>query len=654
MVDSPASSASKQTQFLNVIDRDQAELRFRSAIRLDPIRSEVVPLSEALGRILAEEVVAKIDVPSFDRSNLDGFAVRAEDTFGAAEHTPKTLTLADEVIATAIVPKTTVTRGVAVNIATGGMVPRGANAIVMVEHADVVDGTVLVRKAVSPGFGITFAGTDIGSGETVLRVGQKLTSRETGVLAAIGHHQVTVWQKPKVAIISTGDEIISPDSTMQPGLVFDSNAQILADAVIELGGQPVRYGIVHDHVDQLRNVLNTALVECDVVLLSGGTSKGAGDLSYLVVKELDRPGIVAHGVALKPGKPICLAAQDQKPVVILPGFPTSAVFTFHEFVAPVIRRLAGGSDENAQSVFATMALKVNSEIGRTEYVLVGLVEQVGSDTAHTESHQYVAYPMGKGSGSVTTFSHADGFVTIGRHQEIVEAGETVSVQLLGQGLKLADLVVIGSHCIGLDRLLSRLQAEGFQTKFLAVGSTAGLLAAKRAECDVAGIHLMDAATGEYNRPFVDASLDWIRGYGRQQGLVFRPGDDRFEVQSVDQAVRNALADEKCLMINRNQGSGTRILIDQLLSQQKPAGYAVQANSHHAVVTAVVQHRADWGVAIRSVAERSGLGFLPICDEQYDLVIPKIRRQRPAVRRLVELLSDPAIRSELAELGLAID
>ena len=187
MVDSPASSASKQTQFLNVIDRDQAELRFRSAIRLDPIRSEVVPLSEALGRILAEEVVAKIDVPSFDRSNLDGFAVRAEDTFGAAEHTPKTLTLADEVIATAIVPKTTVTRGVAVNIATGGMVPRGANAIVMVEHADVVDGTVLVRKAVSPGFGITFAGTDIGSGETVLRIGQKLTSRETGVLAAIAN-----------------------------------------------------------------------------------------------------------------------------------------------------------------------------------------------------------------------------------------------------------------------------------------------------------------------------------------------------------------------------------------------------------------------------------------------------------------------------------
>jgi len=279
---------------------------------------------------------------------------------------------------------------------------------------------------------------------------------------------------------------------MQPARVYDSNAQVLADAVRELGGEPKRFGIIRDDLRALRATLQSALETCDVVLLSGGTSKGAGDLSYRVVAELRDPGIVAHGVALQPGKPICLAATGGRPVVVLPGFPTSAVFTFHEFVAPVLRLLAGRGAQERTVVQARLAVKVNSEIGRTEFLLVGLVETAGADADGTT---LAAYPMGQGSGSVTTFSRADGFATIGRHEEIVQAGTIVDVQLLGRDLQLADLVVIGSHCVGLDFLLGELQQQGVRSKFLAVGSTAGLDAAKRGECDVAGIHLFDPKTG---------------------------------------------------------------------------------------------------------------------------------------------------------------
>lgn len=639
-----------QEQFLDVIDRDEAERRFHEVIRLEPLGAESVSLDDALGRILSRDAVATVDVPSFDRSNYDGFAVRAADTFGAAEEDPRCLKLLNEVIATAVVPQTEVQPGTAVSIATGGMLPRGADAVVMVEHTDDEDGELIVRRAVTPGFGVSFAGTDIAAGETVLRRGELLTSRETGVLAAIGVDKVEVWERPRVAVVSTGDEIIPPGQPMQPGMVYDSNARIIADAVRELGGDPAPLGIVSDDLDELRERITSAIESCDVVLLSGGTSKGQGDLSYRVVSELGDPGIVAHGVALKPGKPICLAATAGKPVVILPGFPTSAIFTFHEFVAPVIRRLAGRVSESRSVVPARLAVKVNSDIGRTEYLLVGLVEGGDGQTADIE---LAAYPMGKGSGSVTTFSRADGFVTIGRHDEIVDAGTVVDVRLLGHDLRVADLVVIGSHCVGLDYLLGRLQDLGFRTKFLAVGSTGGLEAARRGECDLAGMHLLDPATGEYNRPFLSADLGLIPGYGRMQGVVFRRGDERFEDREPREAIDAVRADPSCFMVNRNQGSGTRILIDGLLEGAQPTGYAVQSRSHNAVAAAVAQGRADWGVAIRGVADQADLGFLPLTEERYDFVVPKTRMQKPAVRALEELLARDDVKQKLASMGFIL-
>jgi putative molybdopterin biosynthesis protein len=648
----------QQEQFLEVIDRDEAERRFHAVLDLRPLSAEDVPLAAALGRVLAADVVAPLDVPGFDRSNVDGFAVRAEDTFGASDDHPITLSLNAEALVPGVAPKQTVAPGSATPIATGAVVPRGADAVVMVEVTDADGDRLTVRRPVAPGANVTFAGTDIGRGETVLRRGELLTSRETGVLAALGLAEVRVVRRPRVAVVSTGDELIAPGGAMRPGLVFDSNATVLADAVRELGGEPVPCGIVPDDPAALLRVLRAAL-DCDAVLLSGGTSKGAGDVSYRVVAELGQPGIVAHGVALKPGKPLCLAAVRHHgrtvPVVVLPGFPTSAIFTFREFVAPVIRRLAGRPADRDDVVHARLPLRVNSERGRTEYLLVGLVSADGTPNSEprTPNSGFAAYPMGKGSGSVTTFSKADGFVVIPRQREYLEAGDVLEVHLLGHGLRPADLVVIGSHCVGLDYLLGRLDERGIRSKFLAVGSTGGLNAARRGECDLAGVHLLDPATDTYNTPFLGDDLELLPGYGRLQGIVFRPGDRRFEGRGVADAVAAALADPECALVNRNRGSGTRVLIDRLLGNARPPGSLTEARSHNAVVAAVAQGRADWGVAIETVARAAGLGFLPLQREQYDFVVPRRRWDRPAVAVFRRLLGEPETRRALAAMGFAV-
>jgi len=636
--------AARQKQFLEVIDRRLAAERFRRYLRLEPLGTEIVSLGEALHRVLAQNLAANVDVPGFDRASVDGFAVQASDTYGSSEDHPVVLRLNDEVLAPGRKPSGTVVGGTATPIATGGMLPRGADAVVMIEDTDLLEDKeplrIEVLRPVILGQFIAFAGSDVAKGEIVLRAGQLLTSREIGVLAAIGLAQVEVYRRPRVAIFSTGDEIISPGAVSAPGKVYDSNGAILSAAVAELGATPIFLGVVPDDEAALQKALDKAL-EYDMVLLSGGTSKGSGDLSYRCVGRLRNPGVVAHGVALKPGKPICLAVTDSKPVVILPGFPTSAIFNFHEFVAPVIRRLAGLPELRTQAVSAQLAVSVRSERGRTEFLLVGLV---------AAEEGYAAYPMGKGSGAVTAFSFADGFLTVDSDVEMLPAGGPVSVQLISQRLEPADLVLIGSHCVGLDYLITELRHQGVAVKSLYVGSLGGLTAAKRGECDIAPVHLMDPDSGSYNRHLLTENLHWVEGYRRTQGIVFRPGDLRFEGKAADQALQTALETAGCVMINRNSGSGTRVLIDKLLAGRTPPGYAAQPKSHNAVAAAVAQGRADWGIAIETVAWRYGLGFTPVLDEHYDFIVPKGRLARPAVRTFCELVRRSDVRQGLSEMG----
>jgi len=640
----------KQRQFLNVVDEDAAHAAFSSACSHLRSQREQVPLSHALGRILADDVTAAVDVPGFDRSNVDGFAVHAVDTYGAEELEPIMLALSDVTLAAGDTPREgfdTPSR-TAVQIATGGVVPRGTDAVVMIEHTDPVDVAIEVSRSVAPGSNISYAGSDIGRGDTVLRRGIALTSRDTAVMAAVGTDRVEVIARPRVAIVSTGDEIVKPGGSLVLGQVFDSNQPMLLDAVTELGCEPVPAGIAPDDVDAVESMLETLITgpnAVDVVLLSGGTSKGEGDVNSEAVTRLaarlpDSPGIVVHGVALKPGKPILLSVIAGTPVIVLPGFPTSAIFTFHEFVAPLLRRLSGVPDDAVHTADAIAPMRISSVPGRTEYSLVDLVE--GNDGL-------AAYPLGAGSGSVTAFGRADGFVRIPASTEYVAAGERMTVRLLEDRVRIPDLLVIGSHCVGLDYLLGLLAADGYRIKEIPVGSTAGLAALSRGEGDVAGTHLLDADTGLYNESFLPSGVRLVPGYDRRQGIVYRsgePGLDGIDDDSLSEAIRS----NRYRMVNRNPGSGTRILIDQLLDGYQPAGYLHQVKTHNGVAAAVEQSRADWGMTLETVAETARLEFHFVANERYDFAVREDRWDRPAVVALRRLLNSEQVRANLAEIG----
>jgi putative molybdopterin biosynthesis protein len=516
----------------------------------------------------------------------------------------------------------------------------------MIEHTELLDHAqspeIEVRKVAAPGQFISYAGSDIARGETLLRKGAVLGSREIGMLAACGIAQVDVVRRPKVAVLSTGDELVTVGDALRPATIYDSNGAIVAAAVTESGGDAMTYGAFPDDETALGAAMREALAENDMLVLSGGTSKGAGDISHRIVSELGKPGILVHGVALKPGKPLCLAVVDGKPVVVLPGFPTSAIFTFHAFAAPVIRAFAGLPAEHARKVSARIPVRVPSELGRKEFALVALVQ--GEDGM-------IAFPSAKGSGSVTAFSQADGFIEIDALANAVDADTTADVTLIGPAVRAPDLVIMGSHDIALDVVVGALADRGFHARVIAVGSLGGVAAARRGECDIAPVHLIDPQSGRYNTHLVEQGLSLVKGWRRSQGFLYRKDDARFDGKSADEAIAAALADPSCLMVNRNAGSGTRVLMDQTLNGVRPPGYANQPKSHNAVAAAIAQGRADWGFAIEPVARMYGLGFLPVAPEEYDFILVESWRDRPALTAFQALLRDEEIRRRIAALGM---
>jgi putative molybdopterin biosynthesis protein len=638
-------AAARQEQFLEVVSAAQARERFEGHIDLTPLPAESVTLAQSHTRVLAHDVVAAVDAPPFDRSNVDGFAVRAADTVGASDGRPKVFSLNAEVIACGFAPAIAVLPGTCTAIATGGVIPRGADAVVMIEQTELIEegaARIELRRAAAPGQFISYAGSDIARGENLLRRGTRIGSREIGMLAACGLDRVDVVRRPKVAVLSTGDELVEPGKPLKPAGVYDSNGAIIAASIAEAGGEAIVLGAYPDDAALLEKVVRDALAVSDIVVLSGGTSKGAGDLSHRVVSQLGKPGILVHGVALKPGKPLCLGVIGDKPIVVLPGFPTSAIFTFHTFVAPVIRARAGLPPEAARTVNARVPVRVSSELGREEFVLVSLIDA---------GEGAVAFPIGKGSGAVTSFSQADGFLEIDALASALEADSVARVTLIGSAARAPDLVIMGSHDVALDVIVGALADRGFTARTLAVGSQGGVAAANRGECDIAPVHLVDPASGQYNKHLVTPGLSLVPGWRRMQGILFRRGDARFEGRSAQDALKIVLADVSALMVNRNAGAGTRVLIDKLLDGARPAGYANQPKSHNAVAAAIAQGRADWGLAIEPVAKLYGLGFLPVSPEHYDFLVVEKWRGRPAVQAFLAAMREEEARAQIRALGM---
>jgi len=522
--------------------------------------------------------------------------------------------------------------------------PGGANAVVMVEDTDLLDNQIEVRSSVVPSENVLHSGTDIASGDLIVRRGKKLTPMELAKLAACGSEKVEVYKGAKVGIISTGPELVPPGESLAPSRIYDINSSLLYAGVEESGGIPKLLGIVHDDRDQLKKVFKKSARSCDLLLTSGSTSAGPHDMVYSILEEEGQ--ILAHGVKIKPGKPTALGLINGIPVFGLPGNPSSAYVIFMNFVAPLLRKLAGRLEATRPTEQAVLVEKTKSEGGRLEQKFVGLVKREGKTKA---------YPINKVSGAITLLSQADGFVQIPEGVTYLQRNEEVNVSLLSQEPSTPELLVIGSNCKGVHQLINHFD---FQVRYLSRGSMGGIRAIENLVADVAGIHIWTPQS--YNVPFLrEREIDdviLLRGYTREQGLILPPDNPR-SVSSMRDLIEKDLT-----MVNRTGGSGTRILFDNKLEEvagglgldftevtESLAGYEVELSTHSAVATAVSSGKADVGMGIKTVAAGMGLGFVKLQEERFDLLCQKSFLKSLYGDRLQETLKSSEFQRDLQKL-----
>jgi len=562
---------------------------------------ETVPLERAAGRILAERVVSKIDVPGFDRAAMDGYALRSAETLDAREDRPVAFVLVGRV-PMGRRPEVVVGEGEAVEVSTGSMMPEGADAVVMVEHAEVAGSSLFIRRAVHVGENTHRAGGDVAFGETVLLPGRKLSAREVGLLAAVGRRDVKV-RSLKVAVASTGNELISPGESLAPGRIYDINSYSIAAAVEECGGTPQIYGILPDDADSMAEGVLAMAEESDLVLVSGSTSAGIGDMVYRVVEELGE--IKFHGINLKPGKPTLFGTVGNKPIIGLPGYPTSALTVFGLLAAPFIRR-AVGTEHLVPRAGGRLAKPVRSE-GRRQMLTVGVVGGW-------------VYPVDKGSGSITTLALADGFIDIPDRVEHLDRGEEVQVQLFGNAPEAA-LLVEGEDCPRLESIASALS---FDMRVVSTGSRRGAISA---EDGVADIAVVSRSIGQ--EPVWDEmALEPVGGYRRELVMMARDPEILDLAGAEDRKVVGWSRDSEMSRILR------RVLEESGSEKAKLVG---AARTHAAVAAAVKAGRADLGFGVREVAEEAGLALRKVAEDEILFLVRPDKRDRGAVRAFLEAL-----------------
>jgi len=609
------------------------------------IQEELVNIFNLNGRVCAEDIYAPIDIPPFDRATMDGYAVRADDTFRADEENPVELKVIGKIEA----GDDTIfnlNKGEAVEISTGAPMTKGSNSVIMVEYTNKTQkDTVLIYKPVAPGENVIAAGTDIMAGELILRKGTKITARDVAILSAVGIDKVKVVKKPVVAVISTGNEIIEPGKQLNYGKIYDVNSIALNFLIESNGGVAKFLGIANDNPDIIKKKIKRASKIADVVILSGGTSAGVGDLMHSLVREEGE--ILVHGVAVKPGKPTIVAKVHDKPLFGLPGYPVSAMMIFEILVADFLRKISRiPLKKESESRFKVrLGRKTFSGEGRREFLPVNIVGKS-------------AYPVtGSYSAAISKLVEADGFIEIPEDIVIIEEGEEIEVTLFST-LKPADLTIIGSHCVGIDILLRMMREKQTLTiKVINAGSSGGLVAVRRGEADIAGTHLLDEKTGIYNVPYIEkfglSNVVLVKGYHREQGLITAKNNPK-RIKTVEDIFR-----EDITIINRNPGSGTRVLLDMYIKEiaeeknddfneliKTIDGYPIEAKSHTAVASSILMGKADIGLGIKTVAERYGLNFIPLRDEEYDFVIRKESLSKETVKEFIETLRSKEFKFEL--------
>ncbi|OLZ39660.1 molybdenum cofactor biosynthesis protein MoeA [Natrinema saccharevitans] len=587
---------------------------------------ERVPLEDARGRVLVARLDAELDVPGFDRASLDGYALRARDTFGADEADPARLEIVGAVHA-GEKPDVALAEGQAAEISTGAVMPDGADAMVPVERTDTdADGSeVLVRTSVAPGDNVMFAGADVAAGERVLGPGTTITPRDIGLLSALGIDEVPVRAKPRVGIVSTGDELVRPGEALESsrGEIYDVNSYTIAAGVEDSGGEAVLYPHAGDEQSEMEEILRTAADECDLVLSSGSTSASAVDVIYRVIEEQGE--LLLHGVSVKPGKPMLIGRLDDSAYVGLPGYPVSAMMVFRTFVAPAIREAAGVPEPASSTVSGRLARQERYEEGRHRLMPVGIVTNGDGET--------LVYPVDKGSGATTSLADADGVVEVGPETDYLEAGEPVTVTLFSPDVRPPTLFAVGEDDPTFARLLDGLE----NPRYLSVGSRPGLRRLRDGVPDAAVV------TGPAEPDFEAVELG---RWEREWGLVV-PAGNPAELEGLAD-----LVDRDLRFVNRTTDSGLRSSLGAAvadLAEQRGVdrhdivdaidGFDLGLRAHESPARKVIAGDADAGLGLRETADRLDLGFVPLGDQPIRVLANPDRTEKEGVRELEAALSD---------------
>ena len=665
--------------YLHDIPLSQAQARLRQVLQdaglWRVLGMESIPLDEnALGRVTAEPVWAKVSSPHYHASAMDGFAVRAVSTHGAMPSAPVMLWVGPE----------------AQYVDTGDPMPEWANAVIPIENVESLDEddhitkeirapkSIRIRAAVAPWSHVRPLGEDIVATQLVLPAGHTLRPVDLGAIAASGHQEIRVARKPKVAILPTGTELVPIGSNLKAGDILEYNSLVLAAQVKTMGGEPTRFPITKDDFDLICQRVQEAAQEYDLILLNAGSSAGAEDFSASVVEEFGT--LLVHGVAVRPGHPVILGLinrqsqtpalapgasvenrklsteiasspatqvprNDMVPIIGVPGYPVSAALTIDIFVEPVIAQWLGRPPKELPTETAILTRKLVSPAGDDDFVRV-VVGRVGG--------KLLAAPLSRGAGVITSLVQADGLALIPSGTQGIEAGEKIQVRLYRSKSEIEKTIFcIGSHDLTLDLMAQFLAGHDRRLASANVGSQGGLVALRRGEAHLAGSHLLDPETGEYNISYIRQYMPGIPVkvvalVGREQGLIVKKGNPK-QVDSLGDLTRPGVQ-----FVNRQRGAGTRVLLDYHLNlmtipQSSIVGYSQEEYTHLGVAAAVASGRADCGLGIAAAAQALDLDFVPLYQERYDLVIPREHADNDLLAPLFELLAVPAFRDAVSRL-----